>query len=50
MEGVVVALLASLTIQQLIVGAFALGLLLGMVVGAVVAVIVVGNDIGRMAE
>jgi hypothetical protein len=43
-------LLAALTIQQMLVGSFALGLLLGMVCGAVVAVIVVGADIGRMAE
>jgi hypothetical protein len=50
MEDVVVDLLAALTIQQLIVAAFALGLLLGMVVGAVLAVVVVAQDIGRMAE
>jgi hypothetical protein len=49
-DRIVIDLLASLTIQQLIVGAFALGLLLGMICGAVVAVVVVGADIGRMAR
>jgi hypothetical protein len=50
MEDAVIDLLSALTLQQLIVGAFALGLLLGMVVGAVLAVVAVGADIGRMAE
>jgi hypothetical protein len=48
--GVLVDLLNALTLHQLIVAAFALGMLLGMVVGAVMAVVAVGADIGRMAE